>query len=261
MRVIIVKNYDEMSKKAAGIIKNRLEQKPDLVLGLATGSTPMGLYKELIRLHKEKSVSFAKVRTFNLDEYLGLKPDNDQSYHYFMFENLFKHIDIPRENIYIPDGLTNDPGKFCQWYEEEIEKVGGLDLQVIGIGRDGHIGFNEPGSSLASLTRVKTLDEQTIKDNSRFFEKPEDVPHFAITMGVGTILEAKEILFLANGASKSEIVARAIEGPVTSQVTASILQIHPKAIAILDEEAATSLQRKDYYKYAEEQVRQFEKNS
>jgi len=259
MRVLIVKNYDEMSKEAGKIVKNRLEQKPDLVLGLATGSTPLGLYQELIRMHKEDSVSFAKVRTFNLDEYLGLKPDNDQSYHYFMFENLFKHIDIPRENIYIPDGQTKDPEKFCQWYEDEIEKAGGLDLQVVGIGRDGHVGFNEPGSSLASRTRVKTLDEETIKDNSRFFAKPEDVPHFAITMGVGTILESKEILFLANSAGKSEIVARAIEGPVTSQVTASILQIHPKAIAILDEAAAADLQRKDYYKYAEEQTRHFEK--
>jgi glucosamine-6-phosphate deaminase len=261
MRVLIVKNYDEMSKEAGKIVKNRLEQKPDLVLGLATGSTPLGLYKELIQAHKEKGVSFAKVRTFNLDEYLGLKPDNDQSYHYFMFENLFKHIDIPRENIYIPDGQAKDPEKFCQWYEEEIEKAGGLDLQVVGIGRDGHIGFNEPGSSLASRTRVKTLDEQTIKDNGRFFAKPEDVPHFAITMGVGTILESREILFMASGAGKSEIVARAIEGPVTSLVTASILQIHPKAIAILDEAAAADLQRKDYYKYAEEQARHFEKIS
>jgi len=259
MRVLIVKNYDEMSKEAGKIVRGRLEQKPDLVLGLATGSTPLGLYQELIRMHKKDSVSFAKVRTFSLDEYLGLKPDNDQSYHYFMFENFFKHIDIPRENIYIPDGQTKDPEKFCQWYEDEIEKAGGLDLQVVGIGRDGHVGFNEPGSSLASRTRVKTLDEETIKDNSRFFAKPEDVPHFAITMGVGTILESKEILFLANGAGKSEIVARAIEGPVTSQVTTSILQIHPKAIAILDEAAAADLQRKDYYKYAEEQARHFEK--
>ena len=259
MRVLIVKNYDEMSKEAGKMVKTGLEQKPDLVLGLATGSTPLGLYQELIRMHKKDSISFAKVRTFNLDEYLGLKPDNDQSYHYFMFENLFKHIDIPRENIYIPDGQARDPEKFCQWYEDEIEKAGGLDLQVVGIGRDGHIGFNEPGSSLASRTRVKTLDEQTIKDNSRFFAKPEDVPHFAITMGVGTILESKEILFLASGAGKSGIVARAIEGPVTSLVTASILQIHPKAVAILDEAAAADLQRKDYYKYAEEQARHFEK--
>ena len=259
MRVLIVKNYDEMSKEAGKIVRGRLEQKPDLVLGLATGSTPLGLYQELIRMHKKDNVSFAKVRTFNLDEYLGLKSDNDQSYHYFMFENLFKHIDLPRENIYIPDGQTKDPEKFCQWYEDEIEKAGGVDLQVVGIGRDGHIGFNEPGSSLASRTRVKTLDEETIKDNSRFFAKPEDVPHFTLTMGIGTILESKEILFLANGGGKSEIVARAIEGPVTSQVTASILQIHPKAIAILDEAAAASLQRKDYYRYAEEQARHFEK--
>jgi len=247
-----------MSKEAARIVVNRLKEKPDLVLGLATGSTPLGLYRELVRIHKEEKLSFAEVRTFNLDEYIGLKPDDPASYHYFMFENLFNHIDVRKENIYIPDGLAKDPEKYCQWYEEQIEKAGGIDLQVVGIGRDGHIGFNEPGSSLASRTRVKTLDEQTIKDNARFFPRLEDVPRFAITMGVGTILEAKELLFLASGTEKSDIVAKAIEGPVTSLVTASIMQIHPKVIAVLDEEAASSLQRKDYYRYAEEQARRFE---
>jgi len=258
MRVVITRDYDEVSRKSAKIVVGRLEQKPDLVLGLATGSTPLGLYKELVRRHQEQGISFARVRTFNLDEYLGLKPDDPQGYRYFMSENFFNYVDIPEENIHIPDGLTKDPEKFCQWYEDEIEKAGGLDLQVVGIGRDGHIGFNEPGSSLASRTRIKTLDEQTIKDNSRFFKRPEDVPHFAITMGVGTILEAREILFMASGSEKSEIVARAIEGPVTSLVTASIMQIHPKVIAVLDEGAAASLQRRDYYKYTEEQARHFE---
>ena len=259
MKLIITKNNEEIGKEAAQIVKDRLLDKPDLVLGLATGSTPLTLYRELIRMHKKEGLSFAKVRTFNLDEYLGLAPDHEQSYHYFMFQNLFNGLDIPRENVHIPDGLTKDPERFCVEYEDQIEKAGGIDLQVVGIGGDGHIAFNEPGSSLASRTRVKTLDERTIQDNSRFFSKIEEVPRFALTMGVGTIMEAKEIIFLANGKGKAEIVAQAIEGPVTSLVTASILQIHPKVIAILDEDAANDLKRKDYYKYAQEQARRFEK--
>jgi len=258
MRIILTKDFPEMSQEAAAVVKNRLETKPDLVLGLATGSTPIGLYQELVRMHKKEGLSFAKVRTFNLDEYIGLEPDHPQSYYYFMYQHLFGHIDIPEENVHIPDGLAKNPEKFCQWYEDEIEKVGGIDLQVVGIGRDGHIAFNEPGSSLASRTRVKTLDEQTIKDNSRFFQNVNEVPRFAITMGIGTIMEAKEILFIASGKGKAEIVAKALEGPVTSLITSSILQIHPKVVVIIDEDAATCLQRKDYYKYAEEQARRFE---
>ncbi len=253
MRVIVAKDYDEMSKRAGSIVKDRLAKKPNLVLGLATGSTPVGLYKELIRLHKEEGLSFKDVVTFNLDEYCGLSHDHPQSYHYFMKENLFKDIDIKPENTHIPEGLSKNVEEFCRKYEEEIKKCGGIDLQVLGIGGDGHIAFNEPGSSLSSRTRVKTLDEGTIKDNARFFEREEDVPKIAITMGIGTIMEAKEHLLLINGKNKAEAAAKAIEGPITSQITASVLQNHPKTIAILDEEAASLLERSDYYKFTEEQ--------
>ena len=257
MEIIVKKDYEEMSKEAAKIVKNRLLKKPNLVLGLATGSTPIGLYKELIRMHKEEGLSFKEVKTFNLDEYYGLSPEHPQSYHYFMKENLFKDIDIDSQNIQVPDGLAKEIEEYCSSYEEEIKRCGGIDLQVLGIGGDGHIGFNEPGSSLGSRTRLKTLDEGTIKDNSRFFGSIEEVPKYAITMGIGTVMDCKEIILLASGKNKAEVVARAIEGPVTSQVTASILQFHPRVIAILDEDAASSLKRRDYYKFVEEGVKRF----
>ena len=251
--MVILKDYDEVSKRAASIVRARLLKKPNLVLGLATGSTPEGLYKELIRLHREEGLSFKDVVTFNLDEYCGLSLDHPQSYHYFMREKLFKDIDIKPENTHVPDGLSKNVEDFCQKYEEEIKKCGGIDLQILGIGGDGHIAFNEPGSSLSSRTRVKTLDENTVKDNSRFFEREEDVPKLAITMGIGTIMEAKEVLLLISGKKKAEVATRAIEGPITSQVTASALQNHPKVTAILDEEVASLFRRKDYYKFTEEQ--------
>ena len=249
MEVIITKNYDEMSKKAAQIIANQIQKKPDTVLGLATGSTPLGTYQELIRLNREEGLNFSKVTTFNLDEYLGLSPLHKESYNYFMWENLFKHININPENVYIPKGDVQDAEEFCQWYEEKIKEVGGIDLQLIGIGSDGHIAFNEPGSSLMSRTRVKTLDEQTIKDNARFFTKEEEVPRFAITMGVGTILEAKKILLIANGEKKADACAQFIEGPVTSQITASALQLHQHVTVVLDEGAASKLKRIKYYNW------------
>jgi len=238
VRIIILKDYEKMSRKAAKIVSDRLRRKPDLVLGLATGSTPVGLYQELIKAHKEKGLDFSKVRSFNLDEYCGLSLDHPQSYHYFMWYNLFNHINIKPENIYIPRGEVENAETFCNWYEQKIKEEGGIDLQVLGIGRDGHIGFNEPGSSLGSRTRIKTLTEETVKDNSRFFERKEDVPRYAITMGLGTIFEA-------------EAIKRCIEGPVGAETTASLLQLHPRVIIIVDEEAAKNLKRKDYYKYAE----------
>ncbi len=258
MRVIIVKDYEEMSRKAAKIVSNRLHRKSDLVLGLATGSTSVGTYKELIKAHKEKGLDFSKVRTFNLDEYCGLSPDHPQSYHYFMWYNLFNHINIKPENIYIPRGEVENAEAFCNWYEEKIKEEGGIDLQVLGIGRDGHIGFNEPGSSLGSRTRIKTLTEETVEDNSRFFERKEDVPRYAITMGLGTIFEARECLLLASGANKAEAVQRCIEGPVSAEITASLLQLRPKVIIIVDEEAAKNLKRKDYYRYAERMAEKLE---
>ncbi len=249
MRIIITKDYDEMSIRAARIIAEQVRKKPNSVLGLATGSTPLGTYRELIRMHREEGLDFSKVVTFSLDEYYGLAPDHPQSYHYFMFENFFKHVNINPRNIHIPDGLAKDVKAFCESYEKEIKKAGGIDLQLLGIGRDGHIAFNEPGSSLMGRTTLIALAEETIRDNSRFFKDEKEVPRLAITMGCGTIMEARRILLLANGENKADAIAAAVEGPITSQVTASILQIHPDVIVIVDEAAASKLKRKEYYKH------------
>ncbi|MEM1558606.1 MAG: glucosamine-6-phosphate deaminase [Thermoproteota archaeon] len=249
MRVIITKDYDEMSTRAARIIAEQVRRKPNSVLGLATGSTPLGTYRELIRMHREEGLDFSKVITFNLDEYYGLSPDQPQSYHYFMFENFFKHVNINPKNIHIPDGLAKDVKAFCEEYEKEIKKAGGIDLQLLGIGRNGHIAFNEPGSSLMGRTTLVALAEETIRDNTRFFKNEEEVPRLAISMGCGTIMEARRILLLASGENKAGAIAATLEGPVTSQITASILQMHPDAIVIVDEAAASKLKRKEYYRY------------
>jgi glucosamine-6-phosphate deaminase len=249
MEIIIAETYDDMSKLAADVIERQLLRKPSSVLGLATGSTPVGMYNELVRRHREAGLDFSKVITFNLDEYLDLAPSHDQSYRYFMDHNLFNHINVDPKNIHVPYGHAEEVVEFCEWYEEEIKRAGGIDIQVLGIGADGHIAFNEPGSSLGSRTRLKTLTKQTIDDNARFFDNPDEVPRFAITMGVGTILEAREILLLANGASKADIVAQAIEGPITAQVSASALQMHRHVTVILDAEAGSTLKRADYYRW------------
>ena len=249
MEVIIKSDYEEMSRTSAQIIAREIKKKHDLVLGLATGDTPLGTYRELVRLHKEEGLDFSKIKTFNLDEYIGLAPLNKNSYNHFMRENLFQHININTENVYVPQGNTDDPEEFCAWYEKKIEEAGGIDLQVLGIGGDGHIAFNEPGSSFASRTRVKALVQQTIEDNSRFFDREEDVPRFAITMGVGTILDAKKIVLIANGKKKAAVCAEFIEGPITSQITASALQLHTLATVVLDNEAASKLVRKEYYNW------------
>ncbi|OPZ92720.1 MAG: Glucosamine-6-phosphate deaminase 1 [candidate division TA06 bacterium ADurb.Bin417] len=255
MRIVIVRDYEELSREAARKVKTRLAARPDLKLGLCAGSTPEGLYKELVRLHRDEGLSFKRVQTFNLVEYLGMGPGDPNSLGFFISENLLRHLDIPETNRHVLDGRAENPEKHCRWYEDLIIKAGGIDLQLLGIGRVGHIGFNEPGSSLASRTRIKKLDEQTIQDNSRFFPPGRTAPERGITLGVGTILESEEILLLASSANKAEIVSKAIEGPVTNQVTASILQLHPKVTVILDEAAASCLERKEYYKYAEEQRR------
>jgi len=251
MEVIVTRDYEEMSKTAARVVAQVLNLKPNAVLGLATGSTPLGLYKELIRMHREEGLDFSQVTTFNLDEYVGLPRTHPQSYYYFMQENLFKHINVPKQNIYVPSGTTSNYAAFCQWYEQRIRECGGIDLQVLGIGSDGHIAFNEPSSSLGSRTRIKTLARQTIQDNARFFGSPEEVPVYAITMGVGTILEARKIMLLANGRQKAPAVAAAIEGPVTSMVTASALQLHRDAMCIIDREAASQLKMLDYYEWVQ----------
>jgi glucosamine-6-phosphate deaminase len=253
MDIIIKENYEEMSKCAANIIAICIKSKPSCVLGLATGATPLGTYRELIKMHRDDGLDFSQAKTFNLDEYLGIgidldKPyEMDQSYARFMYEELFKHINIKKENVYIPDGLTKEPEKFCQWYEEMIKKAGGIDLQILGIGGDGHIGFNEPGSSFSSRTRVISLTKQTLDDNYESFYrkakiKREDMPHFAITMGIGTILESKQLLLIASGKKKAKIVAEALQGPVTTRVPASAIQLFKgKATVILDKDAASEL--------------------
>jgi len=253
MEVIVTKTYEDMSALAARMIAQQILHKPSSVLGLATGSTPVGTYKELIRLHKNQGLDFSKVTTFNLDEYVGLPPTHNQSYRYFMDQNLFNHVNVPSASIHVPYGHAESVLDFCEWYEAEIQRFGGIDLQILGIGGDGHIAFNEPGSSLGSRTRLKTLTEETIEDNKRFFGPGEEVPRFAITMGVGTILEAKKIVMIANGKQKAEIIAEAIEGPVSSQVSASALQLHRHVVVILDQEAGSKLKRADYYKWVYEQ--------
>jgi len=258
MDVIIAENYDDMSARAAEILIRALNSRPDTVLGLATGSTPEGLYARLVRANAGGQVDFSRVRTFNLDEYVGLAPDHPQSYRCFMDRHLFDHVNVPRENTHVPDGLAKDLGAYCERYEEMIREAGGIDLQVLGIGRDGHLGFNEPGTSLASRTHVAILAPETIEDNARFFESQEEVPRFAITMGVKTILEARLCLMLASGEGKADAVKACVEGPVTSMVTASALQMHPRAVVILDEAAASKLDRLQYYRWAQEARRELQ---
>ncbi len=241
MLVMLERTYEDMSLAAAEILTDRLRRKPDLVLGLATGSTPLGLYKELIRRHIQEGLDFSKVTTFNLDEYVGLPPSHDQSYHYFMQEALFDHITLHPDRVHVPDGLARDIEAFCEWYEERIRQAGGIDVQILGIGSNGHIAFNEPGSSLGSRTRIKTLTERTIRDNARFFAKLDEVPRQAITMGIGTIMEARELIILANGDKKADAVKKAVEGPITAMTPASIVQMHRKAYFIVDEPAASKL--------------------
>jgi len=249
MEIRILPGYDDVSRAAAQEVKNCLNSKPNAVLGLATGSTPLGLYRELVRMHREEGLDFSRVTTFNLDEYVGLGREDEQSYHYFMQENLFRHINIPPQNINIPSGTTDNYEAFCAWYEARIVECGGIDLQILGIGSDGHIAFNEPTSSLGSRTRIKTLARQTIEDNARFFDRKEDVPVYAITMGVGTILDARKIVLLAAGESKADALAAAVEGPVTSMITASALQLHQQVHTFADIAAAGKLKMVEYYEW------------
>lgn len=242
MLVIIKDNYDEVSLEAAKEVASLIRKRPDCVIGFATGSTPLGLYNELIRMHRNEGLDFSKVTTFNLDEYVGIPPSHSQSYHYFMWENLFKHINVNPSNVHIPMGMAEDINVFCQWYEEKIVERGGIDLQILGIGANGHIAFNEPGSSLGSRTRIKTLKENTIKDNARFFNSTEEVPKYAITMGVGTIMEAKSLLLLANGIGKADAIKATVEGPVMAKFPATIVQLHQFATVIVDKEAASKLE-------------------
>ncbi len=242
MLVIRKETYEEMSVEGAKIVAALIRKKPDAVIGFATGSTPLGLYKELIRLHKEEGLDFSKLTTFNLDEYVGLRPEHPESYHYYMWENLFKHVNVNPSRVHIPMGMADDIDTFCEWYEEKIKEAGGIDLQILGIGGNGHIAFNEPGSSLGSRTRIKTLTEKTRKDNARFFNNDmNQVPKYAITMGIGTIMDARELLLLASGPSKADAIKMTVEGPITAMVPATIVQMHRKATIIVDKEAGAKL--------------------
>jgi glucosamine-6-phosphate deaminase len=249
--VIIEKSTPEVARRASRIVAELVRRKPDCVLGLATGSSPLATYGELIRLHREEGLDFSQVTSFNLDEYVGLAGSHPQSYRYFMQRHLFDHINIDASRTHVPDGRALDFEAHCRQYEQRIRDAGGIDLQILGVGSDGHIAFNEPGSSLGSRTRLKTLTSKTVLDNARFFGSAELVPKLAITMGVGTILESRRCLLLALGAHKAGAIRSTVEGPVTAQVTASALQLHRDVTVILDEEAASWLARRDYYEEVE----------
>lgn len=237
MNIIKAKDYQDMSRKAANIISAQIIMKPDCVLGLATGSTPIGTYAQLIDWYKKGDLDFSKVSTVNLDEYRGLKHSDPQSYYYFMHENLFRHVNIRESATHVPDGANPDAATACEEHERIIKELGGIDLQLLGLGNNGHIGFNEPGAAFEKETHCVDLTKSTIEANARFFEKIEDVPTQAYTMGIRTIMMAKKILVVVNGEGKADIVARAFWGPVTPEVPASILQMHPNVTVVADEAA------------------------
>ncbi len=239
MLVETLPDYNAISDRAAEIVACQIRRKPDSVIGFATGSTPLGLYERLIRMHKDEGLDFSKVTTFNLDEYIGLAPNHPQSYHHFMWEKLFGHINVDPARVFIPEGIVEDVDLFCRWYEKQIVRAGGIDLQILGIGANGHLAFNEPGSSLGSRTRIKTLTEKTVSDNARFFGPDETVPRHSITMGIGTIMKARNLLMLASGEGKAEAIRATLEGPVTAMVPASVLQLHRFAFCVIDEAAAS----------------------
>lgn len=245
MKVIVANNYEEMSKIASKEIAKLLYVKPNAVLGLATGSTPEGVYKELAELNKLQRADFSEVTSFNLDEYRGLSGGHPQSYRYFMDTNLFNHVNIDKSKTHVPNGIASDIEKECKEYDEAIEAAGGIDLQLLGIGGNGHIGFNEPSDYLNLNTHLTDLTEDTIKANSRFFDSIEEVPTEAITMGLGSIMKAKKIILLASGKKKAEIIAKLVEDKISTRVPASILQVHPDVLVIIDKEAASLIKNTD----------------
>ncbi|MCC3146010.1 glucosamine-6-phosphate deaminase [Halanaerobium sp. Z-7514] len=238
MKIIVEENYEKMSNRAALLLASQIHLKENSKLGLATGGTPMGMYNKLIEMYNEDEVDFSQVMTFNLDEYCGLSKENPNSYHYYMFDNFFNHINIKKENVNIPDGMTEDYNKECREYESLIENAGGIDLQVLGIGANGHIGFNEPAEKLNVMTNVVNLSKETIQANSRYFENEEKVPKQAISMGMATILKSKRILLLASGKNKVEAIKATVSGKISTGVPASLLQTHPEITLIIDKEAA-----------------------
>ena len=245
MRIIVCKNYEEVSKKAAQMILSQVTLKPNSVLGLATCSTPIGMYENLVELNKNGDIDFSEVRTFNLDEYYNLPKESDQSYHYFMHKNLFNHINIKPSNIHIPNGMTEDVDAECERYDELIKKAGGVDIQVLGIGNNAHIGFNEPTVNFEKGTHLVELEDSTIEANSRFFDNIEDVPKKAITMGVGSIFKSKKIMLIATGENKAKAIYNTVYGKVVPEVPASILQFHNDIVLILDKDAAKLLKEEE----------------
>ena len=242
MEFIISETYEEMSREAADVVETVMDEIPSCVLGLATGSTPIGMYACLVEDCKEGKTSFADVTTFNLDEYVGLPGTHDQSYRYFMDENLFDSVDIDKARTNLPDGYAADPQAMCAAYEMAIEEAGGIDIQVLGLGHNGHIGFNEPADDFPVCTHPVDLTESTINANSRLFNSADEVPRQAVTMGIGTIMKARKVIVLANGSGKADIVKQAFTGPVVPQVPASVLQLHPDVTVVLDAEAAAKLE-------------------
>lgn len=241
MNLIKAGNYEEMSRKAANLIMAQVTLKPDSVLGLATGSTPTGTYQQLIEYYKQGNLDFSGVRTVNLDEYRGLSQEDPQSYYYFMQKNLFSHVNLAPGASFIPDGMNDDAEAVCADYEEKIRALGGVDLQLLGLGNNGHIGFNEPAEVFEKGTHCVDLTQSTIEANARFFQSVDEVPTQAYTMGIQTIMRAKKILVIVNGEGKAEILKKAFFGPVTPQVPASILQMHPDVTVIADEAACGKL--------------------
>lgn len=242
MKIIKTADYNEMSRKAANLIGAQVIMKPDCILGLATGSSPIGTYKELIKRCEEGDLDFSQVQSVNLDEYKGLSRDNDQSYYYFMNHNLFDHINIDKANTHVPNGMESDAEKECANYEELIKSLGGIDLQLLGLGHNGHIGFNEPAEEFDKVTHCVDLQESTIEANKRFFASVDDVPRQAYTMGIGTIMSAKKIVVVVSGEDKADIVKRAFSGPITPSVPASILQMHPDVTVICDAAAYSKVE-------------------
>ncbi len=249
MEAIIRPNKDSAAHLVEQIIAGELRRNPSLVLGLATGRTMEEVYRLLVNAHREKKLDFSLCRTFNLDEYVGLPPSDPHSYHYFMNERLFSRVNLDPCNTHLPNGLAPNLDAECRDYEEKIKRCGGIDLQVLGIGKAGHIGFNEPLSALLSRTRVKALSPTTVEQNAEFFGGAAKVPRRAITMGVGTILDCRRCILLATGTSKAEVIAKAVEGPITSMISATALQLHPRCTVVVDEEAASKLQAADYYRW------------
>lgn len=241
MRLIITKNYEEMSKVAANEMAESIKANPEIVLGLATGGTPVEMYKNLIKMYNDGELDFSKVTSINLDEYVGLPGDHDQSYRYFMNTNLFNHINIDKSRTFVPNGLAADVAEECKSYDARIQDMGGIDVQLLGLGANGHIGFNEPGEELSVGTHLTDLKESTIEANARFFDSIEDVPREAITMGLGGIMKAKKIMVIASGEGKAEVVKAMMSGKITTEIPATMLQIHSNVVLIVDEAAASLL--------------------